>query len=32
MPYINVELVGWEEIRAGSERLQGLLDYFVQTT
>jgi ketosteroid isomerase-like protein len=32
MPYINVELVGREEIRAGIERLQGLWDYFVQTT
>jgi ketosteroid isomerase-like protein len=32
MPYVNVELAGREEIRAGVERLQGLLDYFVQTT
>jgi ketosteroid isomerase-like protein len=32
MPYLNVELAGREEIRAGVERLQGLLDYFVQTT
>jgi ketosteroid isomerase-like protein len=32
MPHINVELVGRAEIRAGIERLQGLWDYFVQTT
>lgn len=32
MPYINVELTGREQIRAGSERLQGQWDYFVQTT
>jgi hypothetical protein len=32
MPYINIELTGREEIRAGIERMQGLLDYFVQTT
>ena len=32
MPYANTEIVGREEIRAGSERLQGLWDYFVQTT
>ena len=32
MPHINVELVGRDEIRAGIERLQGLWDYFVQTT
>ncbi len=32
MPDINVELVSREEIRAGIERMQGLLDYFVQTT
>jgi hypothetical protein len=32
MPYVNVELAGREEIRAGVERLQGLLGYFVQTT
>ena len=32
IPYINVELVGREEIRAGIERMQGLWDYFVQTT
>ena len=31
MPHINVELVSREEIRAGVERLQGLLEYFVQT-
>ena len=32
IPYINVELVGREELRAGAERMQGLWDYFVQTT
>jgi hypothetical protein len=32
MPHIPAEAVGREEIRAGIERLQGLLDYFVQTT
>jgi SnoaL-like domain len=32
IPHINAEAVGREEIRVGSERLQGLLDYFVQTT
>jgi ketosteroid isomerase-like protein len=32
IPYINVEIVGREEIRAGIERMQGLWDYFVQTT
>ncbi|HZD72208.1 MAG TPA: hypothetical protein VFA45_25815 [Actinomycetes bacterium] len=32
IPHIGAELVGREEIRAGGERLQGLLDYFVQTT
>jgi len=32
IPYINAELVGREEIRAGIERMQGLWDYFVQTT
>ena len=31
IPYINVELVGREAIRAGIERMQGLWDYFVQT-
>ncbi len=31
IPYINVEIVGREEIRAGIERMQGLWDYFVQT-
>lgn len=31
MPHVNVELVGREEIRAGVERLQGLVEYFVQT-
>jgi ketosteroid isomerase-like protein len=32
IPYIDVELVGREEIRAGIERMQGLWDYFVQTS
>jgi ketosteroid isomerase-like protein len=32
IPHIGAELAGREEIRAGGERLQGLLDYFVQTT
>ena len=32
IPHINVEGVGREELRAGVERLQGLWDYFVQTT
>ena len=30
IPDINAEAVSREEIRAGSERLQGLWDYFVQ--
>lgn len=32
MPHIDEEAVSREEIRAGIERLQGLCDYFVQTT
>ena len=32
IPHIGAEAIGREEIRAGAERLQGLLDYFVQTT
>jgi len=32
MPHVNVEFAGREEIRAGGERLQGLWEYFVQTT
>jgi ketosteroid isomerase-like protein len=32
IPYINAEFVGQAEIRAGIERMQGLWDYFVQTT
>ena len=32
MPHIHVELTGREQIRAGSKRLQGQWDYFVQTT
>jgi ketosteroid isomerase-like protein len=31
IPHINAEAAGREEIRAGSERLQGLWEYFVQT-
>jgi ketosteroid isomerase-like protein len=31
MPYVHAELVGREEI-AGIERMQALLDYFIQTT
>jgi ketosteroid isomerase-like protein len=32
IPYINVEFVSRKEIRAGVERMQGLWEYFVQTT
>ena len=32
VPHIGAEAAGREAIRAGSERLQGLWDYFVQTT
>jgi ketosteroid isomerase-like protein len=32
MPHIDVEFVSREEIRAGIERMQGLWDYFMQTT
>jgi ketosteroid isomerase-like protein len=32
MPHVPAELAGREEIRAGIEQLQALLDYFVQTT
>jgi ketosteroid isomerase-like protein len=32
IPHIGGELVGREQIRALGERLQALLDYFVQTT
>jgi ketosteroid isomerase-like protein len=32
IPHIRAEAVSREEIRAGSKRLQALLDYFVQTT
>jgi ketosteroid isomerase-like protein len=32
MPHIPAEATGRAEIRAGIERLQGRLDYFVQTT
>jgi len=31
IPYVNVEFVRREEIRAGIERMQGLWDYFAQT-
>ena len=30
MPHLNVELVGREALRAGAERLQALLGYFVR--
>ena len=29
---VEIEIVGREEIRAGIERMQGLWEYFVQTT
>jgi ketosteroid isomerase-like protein len=32
IPYVDVELVGREAIRAGIERMQGLWEYFVQST
>jgi ketosteroid isomerase-like protein len=32
MPHINQEAASREEIRAGVERMQGLWEYFVQTT
>ena len=32
IPDVDVEFAGREEIRSGIERLQGLWDYFVQTT
>ncbi|HEX3764546.1 MAG TPA: nuclear transport factor 2 family protein [Kofleriaceae bacterium] len=32
IPYVHIELVGRDQIRAGIERAQGLWDYFVQTT
>jgi hypothetical protein len=32
IPHIGEEAATREEIRAGVERLQGLSDYFVQTT
>ncbi|MPZ92913.1 MAG: nuclear transport factor 2 family protein [Actinobacteria bacterium] len=32
MPHVNAEAVSREEIRAGVERMQGMWDYFVQTT
>ena len=32
IPHINAEAAGREQIRAGIERLHGLLEYFVQTT
>ena len=32
IPHIGAEAAGREQLRAGGERLQGLWDYFVQTT
>jgi len=32
IPYINIEIVGRDEIRAAIERMQGIWDYFVQIT
>jgi ketosteroid isomerase-like protein len=32
IPHIGAEVIGREEIRAGAERLPGLLDYFVRNT
>jgi len=32
MPYIDVEFEGRDDIRAGIERMQGLWEYFIQTT
>src|SRR3954466_8910066 len=32
IPYVKVGFVGREEIRAGIQRMQGLWNYFVQTT
>ena len=32
IPHIGAEVAGREQLRAGGERLQGLWDYFVQTT
>lgn len=32
IPYVNVDFVTRKEIRAGIERMQGLWEYFVQTT
>jgi hypothetical protein len=32
IPHVNVEFVSREEVRAGIERLQGLWDYFLDTT
>lgn len=32
IPYIQVEIVGREKLRAAIERMQGLWEYFVQTT
>lgn len=32
VPHVNAAAISREEIRAGIERLQGLWDYFVQTT
>jgi len=32
IPYIDVEIVGRDEIRTAIERMQGIWDYFVQVT
>jgi ketosteroid isomerase-like protein len=32
IPHIGAEVAGREQLRAGGERLQGMWDYFVQTT
>ena len=32
IPHLHAEAIGREQIRAAAQRLQGLLDYFVQTS
>jgi hypothetical protein len=32
VPYMNVEIVGRENVRSSVERMQALWEYFVQTT
>jgi ketosteroid isomerase-like protein len=32
MPHANVELVGWDQLRAFGQRRDAMLEYFVQTT